>query len=169
MTRLSIPMASLAILAIGSAALAIQPPHAHPGELEVDPYEASNAHAGAAPISDPAVLAAFNGEAGIARIVDGLIAGIQQDERIEGIFRATDWPRLRRTLNEQICYILGGPCDYTGRSMASVHADHGITTAEFNALVENLQDAMDAESGPFGMQNRLLARLAPMHGDVVTR
>ncbi|WP_339332735.1 hypothetical protein [uncultured Maricaulis sp.] len=53
--------------------------------------------------------------------------------------------------------------------MASVHADHGITTAEFNALVENLQDAMDAEGVPFGMQNRLLARLAPMHGDVVTR
>ncbi|WP_297733888.1 group 1 truncated hemoglobin [uncultured Maricaulis sp.] len=165
----SILIAGLTSIAFTVSAHAAQPPHAMPGELEVDPYEVSNANAGAEPITDPAVLAAFNGEAGIARIVDGLIAGIQADERIEGVFRASDWPRLRRTLIEQFCYILGGPCDYTGRSMASVHVDHGVTTAEFNALVENLQDAMDAEGVPFAMQNRFLARLAPMHGDVVTR
>ncbi|WP_203291559.1 group I truncated hemoglobin [Maricaulis parjimensis] len=162
--------ASLLIAACCSGAIAqSHPPHAVPGELEVDPYIASDANAGAAPIEDPAVFAAFGGEAGIARVVDGLLERVQQDERIEGIFRASDWPRLRRTLIEQFCYLLGGPCHYTGRDMASVHRDHGITTREFNALVENLQDAMDAEGIPFAMQNRLLARLAPMHRDVVTR
>ncbi len=153
----------------GGALAQSHPPHAQPGELEVDPYTVSDANAGAAPIEDASVFAAFGGEAGIARIVDGLLERVQQDERIEGIFRASDWPRLRRTLIEQFCYLLGGPCRYTGRDMASVHADHGITTREFNALVENLQDAMDAEGVPFALQNRLLARLAPMHRDVVTR
>ena len=163
-------LSGLAAACLTAGALAqSHPPHAQPGELEVDPYTVSNTNAGASPIEDPSVYAAFGGEAGIARVVDGLLERVQQDERIEGIFRASDWPRLRRTLNEQFCYVLGGPCQYTGRDMASVHADHGITTREFNALVENLQDAMDAEGIPFALQNRLLARLAPMHRDVVTR
>jgi hemoglobin len=34
-------------------------------------------------------------------------------------------------------------------------------------LVEVLQQAMDAQGIAFGVQNRLLARLAPMHRDIV--
>lgn len=163
MIRLS-SLAGLALLAVSPATA-----QDHPGELPVDPYEVSNANAGAEPLSNTATLEAFGGVPGIERVVDRLIENIRADERIEGIFRASDWVRLHRTLSEQFCYLLNGPCDYTGRDMQSVHADHGITTAEFNALVENLQLAMDAEGVPFRAQNRLLARLAPMHRDVVTR
>lgn len=139
------------------------------GELPVDPYEMSNANAGAEPVADADLFAAFNGEAGISRIVDGMIDRNLEDPRISGIFMASDLVRLRRTLKEQFCYILAGPCDYTGMDMAASHADHGITTREFNALVENLQAAMTAEGVPFRAQNKLLAKLAPMHRDVVTR
>jgi hemoglobin len=38
-----------------------------------------------------------------------------------------------------------------------------------NALVESLQTAMDREGGLFAMQNRLLARLAPMKRDIVAK
>ena len=40
---------------------------------------------------------------------------------------------------------------------------------DFNALVEDLQDGLDASGVDFATQNRLLARLAPMHNDIVTR
>jgi hemoglobin len=53
--------------------------------------------------------------------------------------------------------------------MESVQADHGVTTAEFNALVEILQAAMAREGVAFSSQNRLLAKLAPMKRDTVTR
>jgi hemoglobin len=53
--------------------------------------------------------------------------------------------------------------------MADAHAHLGITRADFNALVEHLQDAMDAARVPFATQNRLLARLAFSHRDIVTR
>ena len=42
------------------------------------------------------------------------------------------------------------------------------TGADFNALVEVLQAAMDAQGIPYAAQNRLLALLAPMHRDVIT-
>lgn len=38
-----------------------------------------------------------------------------------------------------------------------------------NRMVEHLQAAMRAEGVPFAAQNRFLAKLAPMRGDVVER
>ncbi|MFN7054026.1 group I truncated hemoglobin [Hyphomonas sp.] len=139
------------------------------GELPVDPYEMSNDNAGATPLADDALFRAFGAEAGISRIVDEMVELCLADPRIRDVFMGSDLVRLRRTLKEQFCYILGGPCDYTGRDMASSHADHRITTAEFNALVENLQIAMSKEGVAFRHQNRLLAKLAPMHRDIVRR
>jgi hemoglobin len=140
-----------------------------PGEEAVDPYTVSNSNAGAQPFAGIEMLAAFHGREGVGRIVDDLIDHVQTDDRLSGIFKASDFVRLRRTLKEQFCYILNGGCDYTGRDMKKVHEDHGIVTAEFGALVELLQDAMNREGVAFGAQNRLLAKLAPMKRDTVTR
>ena len=52
--------------------------------------------------------------------------------------------------------------------MKSAHADLEIGKRDFNALVEVLQQAMDARSIPFTAQNQLLAQLAFMHRDIVT-
>ena len=160
------PTALIAFLFVGAQATT-EPP---PGELPpVYPYTQSDENAGADPITNASVFEAFHGEEGISRIVEDFVDGITTDPRIEGIFRARDDVRFRRTLKEQFCYVLGGPCTYSGMDMAMAHKDHGVTTAEFNALVENLQTAMDKEGVPFRMQNKLLAKLAPMKHDVVTR
>jgi len=149
-----------------AAAVAAAPP---PGEEPVEAYVQSNANAGAQPFKDDRLYQAFHGQPGIDRIVDDLVDRSTKDPRIEEIFKATDLVRLRRTLKEQFCYLLGGPCDYSGRDMKTTHKDHGIQTADFNALVEHLQAAMDREGVPFRDQNRFLAKLAPMKRDVVER
>lgn len=77
--------------------------------------------------------------------------------------------RLKRTLSEQFCYLLAAGCDYSGRDMRTAHAQMGVTKADMNALVENLQAAMREAGVPFAAQNRLLAKLAPMSRDVVER
>ncbi len=51
--------------------------------------------------------------------------------------------------------------------MTTAHADLDIAPRQFNAIVEDLQDSMEAEGIPFRTQNRLLALLAPMHRDIV--
>lgn len=140
-----------------------------PGEEEVDPYTISDANAGATPVGGQELFDAFHGHEGISRVVDDLVEHVQKDPRLTEIFKASDFVRLRRTLKEQFCHILNGGCSYTGRDMKSVHADHGVTTAEFNALVEVLQAAMTREGVAFSAQNRLLAKLAPMKRDTVTR
>ena len=133
------------------------------------PYTQSDANAGAAPFADQGMWKAFHEDAGVHRIVDGLVARSVADPRISEIFKGQDLVRLRRTLFEQFCYILGGPCHYSGQDMKTAHKDMGLQTSDFNALVENLQATMDKEGVDFHAQNRLLAKLAPMKRVTVVR
>lgn len=158
----------IAALALAGPAIAAEP-WAMPGEEPVDAYTPSNANAGATPFAGAEMFDAFHGKAGIARIVKDMLDLGFADPRSSDIFRAHDRVRLERTLNEQFCYILGGGCDYTGRDMKSTHRDMGLQSSDMNILVEHLQAAMDKEGVPFGLQNRFLARLAPMKRDVVER
>ena len=112
--------------------------------------------------------AQFGGQAGVEALVEEFLVRLLEDERINAQFAETDLVNLNDRLVEQFCVELGGPCTYTGRDMAQSHAGLGITEADFNALVEDLVDAMEARGIPRAAQNRLLARLAPMHGDIVS-
>ena len=139
------------------------------GEEPVDPYTVSNANAGAQPITGDGTWAAFHEADGVRRIVDTFVTLNTTDPRIADIFKSHDMVRLRRTLFEQFCYLLGGKCDYTGLDMRAAHKDLGIQQADMGALVENLQKAMRQEGVSFAAQNKLLAKLAPMKRDVVER
>jgi hemoglobin len=134
-----------------------------------DPAAPSDSNAGATPIAGDSVFEAFHGRPGIDRVTATLVRLYKTDPRIKDIFAAADDARLARLLAEQICFITGGPCHYTGQDMKAAHADMGLQTADFNALVEDLQAAMDAERVPFWAQSKLLAKLAPMERVVVTR
>lgn len=112
---------------------------------------------------------ALGEKAGIARLMDDLVTRAMADARIGPIFKDTKPQALKDSLTLQVCVLSGGPCVYEGDSMKAAHADLAITKGDFNRLVELLQAAMDAQNIPFTQQNRLLALLAPMHGDIITR
>lgn len=48
-------------------------------------------------------------------------------------------------------------------------AGHGVTSRAFNALVENLRRAVNAEGVPFRARSKLLAKPALLQRDAVTR
>jgi len=111
----------------------------------------------------------LGGRNGIVRIVDSSMAVVLADPRILHQFDDTNMERFKGLLADHLCVVAGGPCIYTGHSMADAHRGLHLHNMDFNALVEDLQDGMDKEGIGFRTQNRLLARLAPMQHDVVTR
>ncbi len=121
------------------------------------------------PASEPTLYDQLGGETGIGRIVDGLLRRSVEDPRIKESFEDTNIDRLKTLLATQFCVLSGGPCQYKGRTMKASHAALGLHARHLDALVEDLQDAMSAERVPFRVQNRLLALLAPMRDDVVTK
>ncbi len=110
---------------------------------------------------------ALGHEPGISQIVDQMLNQVTQDERIKIFFKDTNIPRTAKLLKEQFCVISGGPCQYTGDDMKVVHESLGINASQFNAVVEDLQIAMDKLAIPSATQNKLIAKLAPMKRDIV--
>ena len=155
-------LAAASVLGASSAAVAVTP-------AASEPVAPGTGDAGTTPLSNDAVFKAFHGKAGIDRVVADLIVRSQADPRITEIFKGADLKRLQVQLADQFCFILDGPCTYGGKDMKTAHKDMGLQDTDLNALVEDLQAAMDKEGVPFRAQNQLLAKLAPMKRDVVTR
>ncbi len=121
-----------------------------------------------APAAPPTTLyERLGGEPGIAAITESLLARSAEDPRIRDDFAEADIVHLYAMLNEHLCALTAGPCTYSGRDMKAAHVGLGLTEADFNALVENLVDAMGDQGVPIAAQNELLAILAPMRGDVI--
>lgn len=115
------------------------------------------------------VLQDFGGKDGLTALMDTFMDNLMADPRTQPFFEGKDLVRIKRELTEQFCVILGGDCVYSGRDMRTAHAGLKIDRNNFNALVEDLQRAMDTHKVPFRSQNKLLAILAPMHREAVTK
>jgi hemoglobin len=111
----------------------------------------------------------FGGKEGVAKIVDDFVGFVAADTRINFQFGKTDIPHLKAMLNDQLCAATGGGCEYRGRDMKTAHAGMGVTNAQFNALVEDMQLAWEKNKVPYHLQNKLAAILAPMQKDIVTK
>jgi hemoglobin len=116
----------------------------------------------------------LGGKKAIVAVVDEFVGRVAGDARINGFFKetASDPQRLaafKMKLVDQICQAAGGPCKYTGKSMKDAHAGMGISSADFNALVEDLVGALDKFHVKEADKNTLLGVLGPMRSDIVEK
>lgn len=155
-----IALTAFSLLSLGSGLAAAQA--MNPPTMAVTP-------ASAYPVAPAAGLyQAFGEQAGIRALMDDFVVRLKADARIGEQFKETNLANLAKQLTDQVCQLSGGPCVYKGPDMKEAHASMDIKRGHFNALVEVLQQSMDARGIPFTRQNQLLALLAPMHRDVVT-
>ncbi|WP_439101212.1 group I truncated hemoglobin [Congregibacter sp.] len=103
---------------------------------------------------------------GIEAIVDEFLYALADNERSLPLFANTNIERFRTQFALQLCAVSGGPCQYEGDSMEATHRGMNIDRAQFNTVVSDLIQAMEARDVPTGTQNALLARLAPMYSEI---
>jgi hemoglobin len=119
--------------------------------------------------ADMTVYDELGGKPGMTAIVNGMVDNALADDRIKMIFDNINIPRLKGLLHEQFCTLTGGPCSYHRRTMKETHAGLNLHESDFNALVEDLEASMDAQGIPWSSQVKLLAILAPMERDIVSK
>lgn len=127
----------------------------------------ATAFAQSAPQNDQ-LYKAFGEKAGLVTLMDDFMVRLLADPRTGPHFKPSNQQRVKEQLVDQLCQLSGGPCVYKGADMKSAHANLDIKKSDFNALVEVLQQSMDAQGIPFRTQNQMLALLAPMHRDTIT-
>jgi len=111
---------------------------------------------------------AFGEKAGLVALMDDFMVRLLADPRTGPHFKPANQQRVKEQLVDQFCALSGGPCVYKGADMKSSHANLDIKKSDFHALVEVLQQSMDAKGIAFRRQNEMLALLAPMNRDIIT-
>ena len=119
--------------------------------------------------ADDSVYRAWGGQTGIRAVMEDFVVRLKADARTGPFFKDANRENLVAQLTDQLCQVSGGPCRYAGGRMGPVHEEMNIGKGDFNALVEVLQQSMDAKGIPFAAQNGMLARLAPMHREIITK
>ena len=103
----------------------------------------------------------------INALTESWVARVGGDDRANGKFARTDIPRLMKEVADQLCEVTGGPCTYTGRSMAETHAGMHTTAGEFDVVMQHLDAALDELNVPGAERAELVGLLMPMRDDIV--
>ena len=128
---------------------------------------AGTAQAQTAAAPDDTLYQQLGAQPGLTKLMDDFMTRLLADSRMGPFFKDVDHQHVKEELVTQFCEVSGGPCKRKGPDMKKAHSGMDITKSNFNALVEVLQQSMDAQGIPFTTQNKLLAKLAPMHRDII--
>ena len=109
----------------------------------------------------------LGGKNTIAQIVDNFIHEIEFDQTMFAYFAESDIDRFREKLNEHLCFLADGPCQYTGDTMEQVHAGMNISERDFNHGVDLFIAAMNKAKVPHPLQNKLLAKMVPTRKEII--
>jgi hemoglobin len=109
----------------------------------------------------------LGGRPAITAVVDQFVANVAADKRINMRFMNTDIPHLKVLLVEFVCSATGGPEKYEGRDMHTSHGGMQLVDEEFNALVEDLSNALDKFKVPAKEKGELLGALGPLKPQIV--
>lgn len=109
----------------------------------------------------------IGGKKTLSKIYGLAVTRIYNDPIISHYFDGVPKSHIRKHLTEQTCELIGGPCQYKGKSMLTVHSGLNIQDNEFFLLVEYVQGAMRDIGLTFQQENLILAKLAPLKSDIV--
>ena len=76
-------------------------------------------------------------------VVDDFYQRMLNDERINHYFEHLDMTKLKEHQIAFVSQILGGPEQYSGRSMAEAHAGLDLSSADFDVTAQHLVAALE--------------------------
>ncbi|WP_419227341.1 group I truncated hemoglobin [Alteromonas sp. OM2203] len=117
---------------------------------------------GCTSISKQSLYEEIGGHKTLNTIYGVAITRIYTDPVIGHYFKGVPKKHLRDQLVLQTCELIGGPCEYDGKTMLESHTGLNIKEREFYILVEYVQGAMRDVGLTYQQENRILNKLAPI-------
>ena len=93
----------------------------------------------------------------------------RQNPRVAAAILHVNEGALKRKVGDYVCKLVGGPSEYHGRPMRASHARLGITEADWALGAQDLMMALEEYRVPADDGQELLARIAQIKPDIVTR
>lgn len=109
----------------------------------------------------------IGGKAALSAVVDDFYRRVLADDLLAPLFRGIDMAVQRRHQVAFLAFALGGPNEYTGRTMKAAHAGRGITAEHFVAVAGHLQGALQTAGVAAAEIDRILATAGSLQGEIV--
>jgi hemoglobin len=109
----------------------------------------------------------------IAAVVDTFIDCVMDDPRlnanplVDEAHHRVSRAGFKYLVTEQLCWAAGGPQKYTGRSMSESHQHLRITSGEWLAFLDDLQQTLDKYGVPQAEQQEIYAIVNSTKADIV--
>jgi hemoglobin len=108
------------------------------------------------------------GEEAIAKVVDYFYNElVLKDETVNQFFEGVDMEKQKSHQTKFISFALGGPKNYTGKSMAKAHEGMNLQPEHFNAIATHLHDALSHFGVPESDIDTALTRVASLRDDIL--
>ena len=135
--------------------------------MKLSSWVLAAALAGCAAAPEPTLYDRLGGRPAIVAAVDEGFSIVATDARIRHHFNPAGAAGFKQQLVDLICLRAGGPCRYGGKDMATAHEGMNIRDAEFDALIDDLRQAMQRLNVPPREQQEIGAIFLQMRGAVV--
>lgn len=109
----------------------------------------------------------IGGGPAVSAVVNDFYVRVLGDPQLAPYFEDVDIARLKRHQVLLVTKVLGGPDNYTGRSLEEAHDGLGITQDEFQAVVGHLAGAMKDAGVPDDIIGRAGAAVVATEPDIV--
>src|SRR5207237_6687671 len=123
--------------------------------------------------TQPSLYERLGGIYSIACVVDDLIDRVMTDPRLNAnpavneAHHKVPPPGFKYLVTEMVGWASGGPQKYTGRPMRESHEQLNITPKEWEAFMDDLQQALDKFSVTAAEQAELKSIVKSNYGDIV--
>jgi hemoglobin len=108
------------------------------------------------------------GEEAVAKVVDYFYNElVLKDETVNHFFEDVDMEKQRSHQTKFISFALGGPKNYSGKSMAKAHEGMNLQPEHFNAIAKHLHDALAHYGVPEADIDTALTRVASLRDDIL--
>ncbi len=111
----------------------------------------------------------LGGSGNLESVVKHFYERILSDDELRPIFDDVDLKQLRKHQASFISFALGGPNQYTGRSMRSAHEGLKITEGQFFAVAGHLIDTLVSFNVPAETTDQVIEEISKLKGDIVGR
>jgi len=110
----------------------------------------------------------IGGDEAISKVVDYFYTNlVLKDPTVQQFFENTDMEKQKRHQSKFISFALGGPNQYSGKSMQKAHEGMNLQPAHYNAIVKHLHDAL----AHFGVSeadiDTALTKVASLRDDIL--
>lgn len=106
----------------------------------------------------------------ITAVVDDLFAGKLADENLRRFFEGCDEDKSNKVkahVVDFLCMATGGPNNYTGREMVTIHTGLNITENDWQAFEKIAANTMDKFKVPQQERDELFAAISGLKKDIV--